>query len=101
MISFISIAPAMTGEVIIITRQYFNYNPLYSLAPSEIITSKRRDQPSSFVNVALFILEKTTLFKVTTTPSLIALKLFLQDNYAFRIIYGKCPRLAGLETETF
>jgi hypothetical protein len=27
--------------------------------------------------------------------------LFLQDNYAFRIIYGKCLRLAGLEPETF
>ena len=69
MISFISIAPAMTGEVIIITRQYCNYNPLYSLAPSKIITSKRRDQHLAFVNVALFILGKTTLFIVTTTPS--------------------------------
>jgi len=69
MISFISIAPAMTSEVIIITRQYCNYNPLYSLAPSLIITSKRRDQPSTYVYIALFILGKTTLFIVTTTPS--------------------------------
>jgi hypothetical protein len=69
MISFISIAPAMTSKVIIITRQYCNYNPLYSLAPSKIITSKRRDQHLAFVNVALFILGKTTLFIVTTTPS--------------------------------
>jgi hypothetical protein len=69
MISFISIAPAMTSEVIIITRQYCNYNPLYSLAPSMIITSKRRDQPSTHVYIALFILGKTTLFIVTTTPS--------------------------------
>jgi len=44
MISFISIAQAMTSEVIIITRQYCNYNPLYSLEPS-----KRRDQPSTYV----------------------------------------------------
>ncbi len=66
--AFISIAPAMTSEVIIITRQYRNYNPLYSLAPSQIITSKRRDQPSTYVYVALFILGKTTLFIVTTTP---------------------------------
>jgi len=69
MISFISIAPAMTSEVIIITRQYCNYNPLYSLAPSKIITSRRRDQPSTYVYVALFILGKITLFIVTTTPS--------------------------------
>ncbi len=25
----------------------------------------------------------------------------MQDNYAFRIIHGKCLRLAGLEPETF
>jgi len=67
MISFISIAP--TSEVNIITRQYCNYNPLYSLAPSKIITSKRRDQPSTYAYVALFILGKTALFIVTTTPS--------------------------------
>jgi hypothetical protein len=54
MISFISIAPAMTSEVIIITRQYCNYNPLYPLAPSKIITSKRRDQSSTYLYVALF-----------------------------------------------
>jgi hypothetical protein len=59
----------MTSEEIIITWQYCNYNPLYSLAPSKIITSKRRDQPSSYVYVALFILGKITLFIVTTTPS--------------------------------
>jgi hypothetical protein len=58
-----------TREVIIITRQYCNYNPLYSLAPSKIITSKRRDQPSTYVYVALFNLGKTTLFIVTTTLS--------------------------------
>jgi hypothetical protein len=52
----------------LITRQYCNYNPLYSLAPSKIITSKRRDQPSTYVYVALFILGKTTLFIVTPTP---------------------------------
>jgi len=56
-------------KLIIITSQYCNYNPLYSLAPSKIITSKRRDQPSTYVYVALFILGKTTLFIVTTTPS--------------------------------
>ena len=61
-ISFISIAPAMTGEVIIITRRYCNYNHL-TLAPS-----KRRDQPSTYVYVALFILGKTTLFIATQTP---------------------------------
>ncbi len=61
----------MTREVSITTRQYCNYNPLYSLAPSKIITSKRRDQSSPYVYVALFILEKTTLFIVTTTPSTI------------------------------
>jgi len=52
MIRFIS------SEVIIITRQYCNYNLLYSLAPSKIITSKRRDQSSTYVYVALF----TTIF---------------------------------------
>jgi len=67
MISFISISPAMTSEVIKIPRQYCNYNPLYSLAPSKIITSKRRDQPSTYVYVAVFIFGKTTLFIVTTT----------------------------------
>jgi hypothetical protein len=73
MISFVSIAPAITSELIIITRQYCNYNPLYSLAPSKIITSKRRDQPSTYVYVAyLFILGKTTLFIVTTTPSTVS-----------------------------
>ena len=61
----------MTREVSIITRQYCNYNPLYSLAPSKIITSRRRDQPSTYVYVALFILGKKTLFKVTTTSSTI------------------------------
>ena len=59
----------MNSEVIIITRQYCNYNPLYSLAPSKIITSKRRDQPSTYVYVVVFIFGKTTLFIVTTTPS--------------------------------
>jgi len=52
----------------LITRQYCNYNPLYSLAPSKIITSKRRDQSSTYVYVALFILGKTTLFIATQTP---------------------------------
>ena len=56
-------------KVIIITRQYCHYNPLYSLAPSKIITSKQRDQPSTYVYVALFILGITTLFIVTATPS--------------------------------
>ena len=70
MISFISIAPAMTSEVTIIKRQYCNYNPyLYSLASSKIITSKRCDQPSTYVYVALFILGKIILFIVTATPS--------------------------------
>jgi hypothetical protein len=69
MISFISIAPAMTSEVIIITRQYCNYRPLYSLASSKFTTSKRRDQPSTYVYVALFILGKIILFIVTATPS--------------------------------
>ncbi len=64
MISFISIAPAMTSEVIIITKQFCNYKPLYSLAPS-----KRRDQPPTYLYVALFILGKTTLFIVKTNPS--------------------------------
>ena len=59
----------MTSEVIIITRQYFNYNPFYSLEPSKIITAKRRDQPSSYIYVALFILGITILFKVTYIPS--------------------------------
>jgi hypothetical protein len=61
MISFISTAPAMTSEVIIITKQYCNYKPLYSLAPSKIITSKRRDQPSTYLYVALFILGENSL----------------------------------------
>ena len=56
-------------KVIILTRQYCNYNPLYSLAPSKIITSKQRDQPYTYVYVALFILGITTLFIVTATPS--------------------------------
>jgi hypothetical protein len=90
----------MTSEVIIITtRQYCNYNPLYSLAPSMIITSKRRDQPSPYVYVALFILRKTTLFIITTTPSTV--NSFKVVSARQRIIYGKCLRLAGLEHETF
>jgi len=56
-------------KLIIITSQYCNYNPLYSLAPSKIITSKRRDQPSTYVYVALFILGKKTLFIVTIANS--------------------------------
>ena len=56
-------------KVIIIKRQYCHYNSLYSLEPSKIITSKQRDQPSTYVYVALFILGITTLFIVTATPS--------------------------------
>jgi hypothetical protein len=95
MISFISIAPAMTSEVIIITRQYCNYNPLYSLA-----SSKRRDQPSTYVYVALFILGKKTLFIVTTTPSTVnSFKVVTARQLRIPHYLWKSLRLAGLEPE--
>ena len=101
MISFISIAPAMTSEVTIIKRQYCNYNPyLYSLASSKIITSKRCDQPSTYVYVALFILGKTTLFIVTTTPSTVnSFKVVTARQLRIPHYLWKSLRLAGLEPE--
>jgi len=94
MISFNSIAPAMTSEVIIITRQFCNYNPLYSLA-----ASKRRDQPSTYVHVALFILRKTTLFKVITTPSTVSsFKVVSARQLRIPHYYGKCLRLGRTRT---
>jgi len=56
----------------------------YSLASSKIITSKRRVQPSLYVYVALFILGKTTLFIVTTTPSII---------YSFKVVSARQLRI--------